>query len=424
MPSSLVVMTDPLPQGLAELRRDPAAAPEGSESAADAFCRLACMVYGDEDGPDRWAEAASMLATTPELSRASIWAASAATDPDAVAYWLAQDPTLATREGGPHRFAPLMYLAYSRQDPAVSQKRVLAVADALLAAGADPNAGYLFGGRTPAFTVLAGAFGEGEQGPGNQPRHPHGDALARRLLQAGADPKDGQALYNRMFRADDSHLALLIEFGLGSADEGVWRGRLGTAMEPWDQAMARQIGWAVRHGFADRVRLLSEIGAAVHAPLPDGRLPIDVAARWGHQGIVDYLADGSPVPKLRNVSALAAAILGADEAQTKYLIEKKPDLLQRLLARRPALISQISNPAAVRIAAELGFDANAVGDRGTALHSAAWNGDVPLARALMKAGASLTIRDGDFNATPLGWAQAAHQSGMVAALIAAGAKLP
>ena len=68
----------------------------------------------------------------------------------------------------------------------------------LLSHGADPNAGFLWG-ATYAFTALTGAFGEGEDGI-NQLPHPQCDALATLLLESGADPNDGQALYNRHFR--------------------------------------------------------------------------------------------------------------------------------------------------------------------------------------------------------------------------------
>ena len=65
------------------------------------------------------------------------------------------------------------------------------------------------GARTYAFTALTGAFGEGEDGI-NQLPHPHRDALARLLLDSGADPNDGQTLYNRHFRENDDHLKLLL----------------------------------------------------------------------------------------------------------------------------------------------------------------------------------------------------------------------
>jgi hypothetical protein len=113
-----------------------------------------------------------------------------------------------------------MYLAYARHDPAIGEDTVLGAARLLLDAGADPDAGYLWHGLLTPFTVLTGAFGEGERGPEAQPRHRHWRALARLLLEAGAEPNDGQALYNRMFLPDNDHLELLLEFGLGTGDGG------------------------------------------------------------------------------------------------------------------------------------------------------------------------------------------------------------
>jgi hypothetical protein len=59
--------------------------------------------------------------------------------------------------------------------------------------------------------VLTLCFGEGEAGPGRQPRHRAGEDLARVLLSRGADPNDAQTLYNRMFGRDDGHLRILLE---------------------------------------------------------------------------------------------------------------------------------------------------------------------------------------------------------------------
>ena len=61
------------------------------------------------------------------------------------------------------------------------------------------------------FTVLTGGLGYGEQ---RRPWQPHAIAFARLPLDAGADPNDGQAVY-RMFGANDDHLVLLFEYGLG-----------------------------------------------------------------------------------------------------------------------------------------------------------------------------------------------------------------
>ena len=45
------------------------------------------------------------------------------------------------------------------------------------------------------------------------------------------------------------------------------------------------------------------------------------------------------------------------------------------------------------------------GSRQTALHSAAWNGDLTMVALLVKAGADRTARDAQYDATPLGWAE-------------------
>jgi ankyrin repeat protein len=57
-----------------------------------------------------------------------------------------------------------------------------------------------------------------------------------------------------------------------------------------------------------------------------------------------------------------------------------------------------------------GADANAHSDwgsQGSALHSAAWNGDLRMVKLLVEAGADITARDPEHNNTPLGWAEVA-----------------
>jgi hypothetical protein len=50
---------------------------------------------------------------------------------------------------------------------------------------------------------------------------------------------------------------------------------------------------------------------------------------------------------------------------------------------------------------------SAVGSRGTALHSAAWEGDLDMARLLVTAGADARARDAEHDNTPAGWARVA-----------------
>src|SRR5262249_6755556 len=160
------------------------------------------LTYGADD-PARPEAARALLAEHPQLARHSIHTVASVGDAEAARALLAADPSQARREGGPFRWEPLLYAAYSRLDSPAAEHSARDVARLLLEHGADANAGYLWEGLTSPFTALTGAFGEGE---GSPPRHRHECALARLLLEHGADPNDSQALYNRMFRPDDSHL--------------------------------------------------------------------------------------------------------------------------------------------------------------------------------------------------------------------------
>ncbi len=386
------------------------------------FLRLACLRYDGDDGPDRWRRAAALLAEQPEITRASVHAAAAAADSDALAASLAGDPALATAEGGPFGWQPILYLAYARHDPAITADAVTRTARLLLDNGADPDAGFRRDGLPTPFTALTGAFGGGD---GDQPAHPQAEALAGVLLAAGADPNDGQALYNRQFRADDSHLALLLEHGLGTGDGGPWRARAGDALPSPAELVAGQLWWAVTHDMAARVRLLAEHGIDTTAPFRfgerrpvylrawEGMTPAQVAAVCGCSTVLDHLVEhGATRPAAEGVAGLVAAALAGDRATVDRLRGYAGDAR----GDRPGLIVWASARRAwqaVPLLAELGFDVNAR-SRGdvpleqewqTALHEAASLDDLDGARVLIDLGADPNLRDARFDATPLGWAE-------------------
>jgi hypothetical protein len=286
-----------------------------------------------------------------------------------------------------------------------------------LRAGADPNAGYLWCGMPTPFTVLTGVFGEGEQGPGATPRHPHADALGELLLSAGANANDGQALYNRMFTPDNSHLTLLFAHGLGEGDGGPWKALLGEALDDPREMVDGQLGWAVRHGFADRVELLIAHGADVTRMLRDGRTTAEVATANGDRRIVELLvAAGADRTRLDGLPAYVAAVLAGDAEEASRgdgawrtaALAAHPDLVVRAV--------ETGRSESIGLLAALGFDVDARRDGETALHRAAWIGDIPAARALLSAGADPTAVDDTFGATPLGWAEQAGQSEFIAFL--------
>jgi hypothetical protein len=389
---------------------------DGPASLADDFLRLASLSYADDE-PERWAEGRRLLAEHPELTADSVHAAAATADTAALRRILAADPAAARREGGPFRWPPLLYLTYARHDPDIDEDSVLTAARLLLDAGADPNAGYLWHGLPTPFTALTGVFGQGELGPVRQPRHPHSLALGRLLLQAGADPNDGQALYNRMFEPGDDHLELLFEFGLGTGDGGPWRRRLGDALDTPAEMLRGELAWAITHGLTERVRLLVSHGVDVASPFTGGDTTTAVAATTGHADLVDYLvAHGAPPLGLDPAEALVAAVLAADRPGLDRLLRDHPGLADQVRSARPALITWAAacgRPDAAEILAGLGFDVNAKGRTDvpsdqpwqTALHKAAEDGNLELARTLLRLGADPDLRDHRFDSTPLGWAR-------------------
>lgn len=389
---------------------------------ADRFCRLACLNYTRDD-PEDWARARQLLADNPGITTDNVWAAAAAADVDAVRRLIS--PELVRQRGGPYGWSPLFYLAYSR----LGEGDVLATARLLLDAGADPNEGYLWNGEPNAFTLLTGVFGEGEQGPDRQPVYGQAREFARLLLAAGADPNDSQTLYNRQFRPGNDHLELLFEYGLGSGDGGPWKARFDEALESPTEMLHNQLRWAIEHGFTERVQLLLRHNVDVTSPYQSGKTPLDLAILEGDETIVAELrAAGATESRLNPVERLIAAVMRGDADQVARLQNAHPDVVGRAKSRRPGLIvwaTARDRIQAVELLLQLGFDVNALSrsdvprlDRPweTALHVAASNGNLELARLLLENGADPTIRDKRFDATPREWAEHGNQPELVSLL--------
>ncbi|GIJ50999.1 hypothetical protein Val02_78850 [Virgisporangium aliadipatigenens] len=367
---------------------------ETGGDVADEFCRLACLTYTDKDSPARRERAARLLAERPDIVERHVWAAAAAGDAEAVARHL---PHGAGR-GGPYRWSPLFYLVYSRVGPA----DVEPIARMLLDAGADPHEGYLWNGLPCPFTLLTGCFGEGEQGPVAQPRHPRSIPLAALLLERGADPNDAQALYNRMFGTDDDHLELLLRHGLGRGDGGPWKARLGDTLQSPAQLIDAQLRWAVEHDQRARVALL----AGHAADLTDAA---HLAARIGNTALLRLLRDaGAPAPVLDPVDAYFGTAFAGDTPD--------PGLAEAARRSRPWMLvwaAATGHLHAVRTMLDDGFPPDARGrhDRPgedpweTALHAAAWAGHRAVVALLLARGAARDVTDARFGATPAGWAR-------------------
>ncbi|WBQ05662.1 ankyrin repeat domain-containing protein [Kribbella sp. CA-293567] len=374
----------------------------------DEFLRLATLHYGQDD-PARQVAARALV---DNVALSNIYTQVVAGAVDAVRTTLAADPALARREGGPFRWEPLLYLAYSRLE--VAPEAPLEIARLLLANGADPNAGYLWQGLPSPFTALTGAFGRGE---GDQPPHQCRLELARILLEAGADPNDSQTMYNCGPGCpppyDDDHLELLLEFGLGQGDGGPWHERMTPAHPTPGQLLEDELVFAASKGLPRRVELMLAQGIDPDArgtehPIFVGHRAYELAAVSGYDEVAALLRAAGAAP-LDDVHELyAAAFRGGP-------IEADAELAARAVRRNPHLplvAAVLGRTEALEPLRQLGFDLLMPG-RITPLHQAAFSGHLDTVKKLLELGADPDAEDPAYHGTARGWAEHNRQQEVV-----------
>ncbi len=129
-----------------------------------------------------------------------------------------------------------------------------------------------------------------------------------------------------------------------------------------------------------------------------------VAREFGHEQVFQLLMDRSP-------AALQLARAGevGDEAIVKRLLATHPGLAKELTEEDGAALVYAAQKAdfrAVQVMLEAGWPVNVRGQHGgTALHWAAWHGNADLVELLLAFKASTTLKDVQFEGTPLGWAR-------------------
>ena len=220
----------------------------------DEFLTFACLEYTDKDCPEKYAQSQAMLDKQPEHIGQDIYTASIIGDTNTVRDLLQQDSSLVEQKGGPRNWEPLLYLCYGRVISPLDGHNTLKTARVLLASGADPNTNFTYPYGS-IFTAVTGALGGGERGFLNQPPHQYSSELAKLLLDAGADPNDGQALYNRMFEANDETIKLLLSYGLNAEHKVNW------VKASQDSILDFLLGYAVKSNLELRVSLLLKHGA-------------------------------------------------------------------------------------------------------------------------------------------------------------------
>jgi ankyrin repeat protein len=384
------------------------------DQLANRFLSLATVSYfaNIPADPARFDEALRLLEDNPEIADESIHVAAALGDADSIDRWLDRQPQLLDRKGGPHDLTPLMCAAYAR----VPGRSSLPAARELVRRGADVNAFFLDAGQYR-FTVLTGVFGEGEAGKDRQPQHPDCKAFARLLLEAGADANDSQALYNRMFERDDTCLKLLIEYGLSARDKNNWLVREdGKFVENSQTVFDYQLAWALEHRMGERVRLLVEHGADVNTTV-NGRTPYEWARLGDDKDLALYLVQqGAVAVRLKREDWVYIQI--QQEARNEAVdpaivvehirrVASELDIPEAMRQAHPAMLHEAAGEndlRAVRLMLALDFDVNAMTSR-TPLHEAALHGHMEMAKLLIEHGADTTIRDPNFHAPAIGWAE-------------------
>lgn len=375
--------------------------------SAREFLLSACLRYDGGDGPERRAEAARLLATSPELAD-DFLVACARGDVARVDAALQQDRGLVERTD-PLGWSSPMVVTYGRVlAPSADSVAVLRL---LLDAGADPDAHVKWGG-TYHFSALTGAWGEGEGGPRAQPEHPQAAALSALLLERGADPNDGQALYNRMFTPGSACLKALLAAGLHRDHTLNWPGPDGAPQTR--TTLGYQLHSACGRGDRERVELLLAADARLDEA-DNGVTPWRAAYLNGHRAIAERLVQaGAEAEPVDPIDEFVANLRGgrlqeahAHAALRSAAEERYGDLLGDVVAR--------GNVDAIDFLVGLGVDVNGT-PHTPATHQAAYHGRGAALLRLLELGADPMIRDERFGATALGWAQHAGQQEMVALL--------
>jgi ankyrin repeat protein len=161
--------------------------------------------------------------------------------------------------------------------------------------------------------------------------------------------------------------------------------------------------------------------------------PHTIAHEFGHTAVFDLLMQRS-APWLRLVQA---AELG-DESLAQRILEEHPTLFARLTpnaARRIIGATLRNNTRAVELLLAYGWPSGpALENNQTALHFAAWHGNLAIVRALLNHHAPVNIFETEHGGSPLGWAlhgslhswerHKGDYPGVTLALLAAGANLP
>lgn len=359
-----------------------------------------------------------------QARRDDFYAALELGDAAAVAARLENEPSLATKPGGPRGWLPIHYICHTE----LGDKEGLAeIARRLIAVGADPNAKFPWlhhGVRRP---VLWGAARQSQSLP-----------LVNALLDAGADPNDGVTLPMAASAGDIPVLEALRAHGADVDQRWATDGSTALyAMLQWSRTPEGAF-WLLAHGadpnavFAENgetplhvaarawdVPLVAEMvarGAEINRRRSDARTPYAVAELNDNREVAEWLLAHGAAAEMLDVDRLVAACSRGDRATVDALLARNPGLRSEITDDHYIAFHQAAERNDVRALEAMlaaGFDPNrpdaSIGK--TVLHSAAMEGWPDAVRALLGHGASVHVRDREFNGPPLIWAAEGSRQG-------------
>ena len=323
--------------------------------------------------------------------------------------------------GGPLGWAPLVYACHSCLD-------TTALGLELLARVADPNA--FFVNEYGNMSALYGAAGVR-----------HDPVLTRALLEAGADPDDGESLYHATEAEDPACVRLLLEHG--ATVEGT--NALAHALDDERLEHVRLLlehgadpsllAHAVRRGRGpETIELLASFGADLDRPGSETwrgavplRTPYQHARLRGKDDLAELLLRLGAAGDVEPDDAAVAAIARGERPGTPLPEPLDPDEQEVLV-----IAGLHGDLDLVLEAVGPGFRGVVGGSpAGTLLHHAAWIGARELVEALLERGADPSARSDALYDTPAAWAALGSPQdgpgrdyvGVMEALVAAGAEV-
>jgi ankyrin repeat protein len=368
-----------------------------------------------------------MLAEDPGLVTGDPYLACAIGDENALRQATQADPSWVNLSGGSLQMPPLFAVAHSGLLRVEEfRERLHGSARLLIAAGADVNQ-RIYSRWPPAslekpdmrypLSTLYGAAGAN-----------HDLVLTRLLLDAGADPNDGESLYhslenpactrlllehgariaesNAIYRAidleDDTALRLLLAHG-GDPNEPARNAPL----TDWGSPLA----WAIYRRRPHHVKALLDAGADPSRATPEGLSPYRLALQFGLADAAALLRAQTDAPDISDEERFIAACARGDEAEARAMASRRPDLPASLSPAQLRLLPDMTAAAAddaVKLMVRLGWPIAVRGGDwdASALNLAVFRGDAALTRFLLEHGADWKEQHGhgDNACGTLSWA--------------------